>query len=234
MLASYALDPNETMLLNLTDTLLGPDCDQQTILYQNIGIKRRLSNLTFLYSEIPSDEVSLSYSPSKKVIQPREQYLDMVIYGSVGSSIIAILPEKLSDMLKKGWSYSSRLELLWGAFSNLNIGAGGDSVVCLPESSSEIGNHREFSLSEALRPIGLNHQKVGDNLLLCNPAFCPFLIVEPGMSQAEFSHFEYYLRKGGNILLSTDNVIFEENKYTAETVTDDKKCLDFIIKNKAL
>ena len=98
----------------------------------------------------------------------------MVIYGSVGSSIIAILPEKLSDMFKKGWSYSSRLELLWGAFSNLNIGAGDDSVACLPESSSEIENHRDFSLSEALRPISLNHQKVGDNLLLCNPRIVLF------------------------------------------------------------
>ena len=98
----------------------------------------------------------------------------MVIYDSVGSSIIAILPEKLSDMFKKGWSYSSRLELLWGAFSNLNIGAGDDSVACLPESSSEIENHRDFSLSEALRPISLNHQKVGDNLLLCNPRIVLF------------------------------------------------------------
>ena len=54
------------------------------------------------------------------------------------------------------------------------------------------------------------------------------------MSQEEFSHLEYYLRKGGNILLSADSVIFEESKYSVDTVTDDKKYLDFILKNKAL
>ena len=150
MLASYALDPNETLLLNLTDTLLGRDYDQQTLFCQNIGIKRRLSNLTFLYSEIAPDKTRLDHSIFKKIIQPQEPYLDMVIYGSVGSSIIAILPEKLSDMLKKGWSYSSRLGLLWGAFSNLIKGAGGDAIVCFPESSSGIENIESLACQRRL------------------------------------------------------------------------------------
>ena len=237
MLASYALDPNETLLLNLTDTLLGRDYDQQTLFCQNIGIKRRLSNLTFLYSEVAPDKTRLEHSTSKKIIQPQEPYLDVVIYASVGSSKIAILPEKLSDMLKKGWSYSSRLELLWGAFSYLNEGAGGDSIVCFPESNSGIENNREFGLPEVLKPIGLNHQKVGDNLMLCNPGYCPFVIAEPGMSQAEFTHLEFYLRNGGNLLLSADNAVFEEKNSaidcSPESITEDKMCLNLIIENKA-
>ncbi len=238
MLANYALDPDETLLLNLTETLLGPDYDQQTILYQNIGIKRRLSNLTFLYSEVAPTKSALDCSTSPKVIHPKEPYLDMVVYGSVGSSIIAILPERISAMLSKGWSYRSRLELLWGAFSNLNVGAGGNSVACLPEMTGEIEGNNDFGLSEALSPIGLRHQKIDGNLLLCNPAYCPFLIVEPGMSQQEFNHLECYLRNGGNLLISADNVIFEESASANDSantdVTEDKKCLDFIIKSKAL
>ncbi|MEB8430617.1 hypothetical protein OO007_00115 [Cocleimonas sp. KMM 6892] len=246
MLASYALDPDETLLLNLTETLLGRDYDQQTILYQNIGIKRRLSNLTFLYSEVVPGKSSLdcssssssSSSSSPKIIQPSEPYLDMVVYGIVGSSIIGILPERISGMLRKGWSYSSRLELLWGAFSNLNEGAGGNSVACLPEISDQIEGNDDFGLSEALRPVGLKYQKIDGNLLLCNPAYCPFLIVEPGMSQQEFSHLECYLRNGGNLLISADNVIFEESVSAKDGsnagITEDKKCLNFIINSKAL
>lgn len=233
MLASYALDPEETLLLNLTDTLLGRDYDLKTLFCQNIGIKRKISNLNFLYSEVGSKSASLDQLISPKVIQPQEPYLDMVVYGSVGASTIAILPQKISDMLKKGWSYSSRLELLWGAFSSLNTGAAGDSIVCFPDCEKGMEDNTQFSLKEALRPIGLKHQKLRDNLLLCNPAYCPFVIAEPGMSQEQFTHLELYLRNGGNLLLSADNVIFEEQYSASESVTEDKMCLNLIIENKA-
>ena len=73
--------------------------------------------------------------------------------------------------------------------------------------------------------------------MLCNPAYCPFVIAEPGMSQEEFTHLELYLRNGGNLLLSADSVIFEENKSAincaTESITEDKMCLNLIIENKA-
>ncbi len=147
----------------------------------------------------------------------------MVIYGMVDKSTIAILPQKISDMLLRVWSYSSRLELLWAAFAQLNHGAGGDGVVCFPEMT---GYDAEFGLSAALRPLGYSHQKIDNNFLLCNPAYCPFIVAEPGLTQEEFSHLELYLRNGGNLILSLDKVAFEGSASQCESITEDQMCLN--------
>ncbi len=72
--------------------------------------------------------------------------------------------------------------------------------------------------------------------MLCNPVCCPFVIAEPGMTQAEFAHLEFYLRNGGNLLLSADNVVFEEKNSAidcaTESITEDKMCLNLIMEIK--
>lgn len=200
---------NEALTVNLTETLLFDELDEGKIFYRNIDIKRTLSSVYCLYSV---DDM-LGGSHSTKLFSLKDFVHKAVIIGSIGSSKVAILPRSIFNMLQQGVLCSSGLGLLWEAFRALSGGLVSNQVLNFPENSIDkwIGGDG-LDLVDVLSPLGLSLGGIGGNLLLCNPVYHTLLIVEPGLSQEEFSHFEAYLRYGGNIVLSADNVIADEKE----------------------
>lgn len=206
MLSFFNLESSDTLLLNLTSTLLGDDINESHIFFRNIGIKRRLSHIKYLFSfpERNDDE-------KLDLLNLEQGCEEKAILGYVGKSQIAILPKRIPDLLKHEELYAVRRELIWGVLSWLNQTQNTTKVLSFPENEpSHWDDFGEHGLAGVLNPLRLKLDHVGNNFSLCNPVYYPLLIVGTGLSQDEFSHVELYMRYGGNVLLNVDSVCFEE------------------------
>ena len=213
MLSYYSLESSATLLMNLTSTLLGDEMNEHVIHFRNIDIRRRLSQIKYLFSF--SNMSNKAKNEQQDLLNLESNCAEKAILGYIGKSQVAILPKRIPELLKYKELYYVRRELIWGALIWLNQTQNTTRVLSIPEKEpigwDEFGEHE---LGNVLAPLKLKLEHVGDNLLLCNPVYYPLLIVGEGLTQSEFSHVEMYLRHGGNILLNVDNVFFEEQEDT--------------------